>query len=385
MIHRIAVVTIGIGLAAMIVAFLILNGFRDRVEEKIYSFSGHLLVSRISGSNAVEEAPFSTGFSLMTDADSFPLIGHVQEFSHKAGLIKSREDALGIVLKGVGASFDLNRFQEHMVAGRFINFSDSAYAQEIVVSRMIAGRLRLNVGDEVTVHFFQYPPRARRVRVVGMYESNLSDYFDGKIVIADISLIRRLNDWGPDEAGGIQVYVEDPSRVDEAYLDLMDRLPFDLYVEKTRDRYIQVFEWLDLLSRQVNILLVIILLVVCVNMISVVLILVMERTNMIGMLKALGAGDRLVRRVFYAQGVRLIFRGLMLGNAIGLGLCLVQDRFRLIRLNAQNYYMDTVPIAWSWDAVLGLNLLVFAVVSVVLMVPVLLIARISPVEAIRFD
>lgn len=385
LIHRIAVVTIGIGLGAMIVAYLVLHGFRNRVEEKIYSFSGHLLVNRISGSNAVEEAPFETTFSLVQHPDSFPMVDRVQEFSHKAGLIKTEDEILGIVLKGVGPSFDLDRFKENMKVGRFIRFSDSTYAQEIVVSQWIADKLRLSLGDDVTLHFFQYPPRARRVTVVGIYESNLSDYFDEKIILADIGMIRRLNGWNEQEAGGLQIYLKDVNRTQDAYMDMLDRVPFDLYVEQTRDRYVQVFEWLDLISRQVNILLGVILLVVCVNMVSVVLILVMERTNMIGVLKALGADNGLIRRVFYAQGARLIFRGLLLGNAIGLGVCWLQHQFGLIRLNPRNYYMDTVPVAWAWDAVIGLNLLVFVVVFVVLMLPAMFISRVTPVEAIRFD
>jgi len=369
----------------MIVSFLIMDGFRNTVRDKIYSFSGHLVINRISGNNSVEEVPFSLDMALMNSPDSFPMVSHVQEFSHKAGLIKSGDEILGIMLKGVGGRFDTSRFSPNMKEGRFLHVPDSGYSREVVISQLIADKLQLKVGDDVVMHFFQNPPRSRKVRIVGIYETNLADYFDEKIILCDIGMIRRLNDWGPAEAGGLQVFLKDPSRTDEAYNFLMDSLPFDLYVEKTSDRYIQVFEWLDLLSRQVNILMVIILSVVCVNMISVVLILVMERTTMIGMLKALGAGNPLIRRIFYAQGARLILRGLFWGNLTGLGLCALQHYFRLVRLDPHSYYMDYVPVAWSWDVVILLNLLMFAVVFVVLMLPVMLITRVRPVAAIRFD
>ena len=384
-IHRIAVASLAIGLAAMIVSFLIMDGFRNTVRDKIYSFSGHLIINRISGNNSAEEVPFSLDINLINHPDSFPMVSAVQEFSHKAGLIKSGDEILGIMLKGVGRSFDSIRFVPNMKTGRFLHRPDSGYSREVVISQLIADKLQLNVNDEVVMHFFQNPPRSRKVRISGIYETNLADYFDEKIILCDIGLIRRLNDWEVTEAGGLQVYLNDPMQADAAYNRLMDALPFDLYVEKTSDRYIQVFEWLNLLSRQVNILLVIILAVVCVNMISVVLILVMERTPMIGMLKALGAGDALVRRIFYAQGIRLILRGLLWGNLVGLGLCALQHYFRLVRLDPHSYYMDYVPVAWSWDVVILLNLLMFAVVFIVLMLPVMLITRVRPVSAIRFD
>lgn len=385
MIHRISVASVAIGLSASIVAFLIMNGFRQTVENKIYSFSAHLLVNSITSNNSMEEVPFDFNINLYQHPDSFPEVDHVQEYSHKGGLIKHNQDILGVMLKGVGKSFDQNRFASNMVDGKFIHFKDSGYSSDIVISRSIANKLDAKTGDQITIHFFQNPPRARKLKIAGIYETNLSDYFDEKIIICDLGLIQRLNGWEPNQAGGLQVFLKDPAQTQQAYENITDRIPFELYVEKTSDRYIQVFEWLHLITRQVRILLVIILLVICVNMISVILILVMERTTMIGMLKALGSGNGLIRNIFLFQGVQLVLKGLGLGNLIGLGLCYIQYQFRLIKLDPENYYMDFVPIAWEWDTVLWLNLIILLVVSVVLILPVAIISRIRPLAAIRFD
>src|SRR5690606_7191291 len=249
----------------------------------------------------------------------------------------------------------------------------------------IARKIKAEVGDQVIVHFFQNPPRFRRLNVVGIYETNLSEYFDGKIIIGDIRLIARLNEWADSVAGGIELFVDDINRIEDIALSIGETIDFDQNVQPVSDKYIQVFEWLHLLSRQVNILLGVILTVVCVNMISVILILVMERTQMIGMLKALGATNRVIRNVFIYNGVNLVVKGLLLGNLIGLGFCFLQDRFKWITLNPQDYYMSFVPISWHWEMVLVLNLLTFMIVTVVLLLPTAIIASINPIKAIRFD
>lgn len=384
-IHKIAVASIGIGLGAAIVSFLIMRGFQDTVKNKIYSFSGHMLVTKFTMNNSMEETPMDINIDLFRNYSVYPGVRHAQEFAHKAGLIKTDDEVLGVVLKGVGKSYDSTVFQDNMVAGRFLHLPDSGYANEVMLSSVIARKIKAEVGDQVIVHFFQNPPRFRRLNVVGIYETNLSEYFDGKIIIGDIRLIARLNEWADSVAGGIELFAYDVSRIEDIALSIGETIDFDQNVQPVSDKYIQVFEWLHLLSRQVNILLGVILTVVCVNMISVILILVMERTQMIGMLKALGATNRVIRNVFVYNGVNLVIKGLLLGNLIGLGFCFLQDRFKWIKLNPQDYYMSFVPISWHWEMVLVLNLLTFAIVTIVLLLPTAIIASINPIKAIRFD
>lgn len=390
-IHKIAIASIGIGLGAAIVSFLIMNGFQETIKNRIYSFNGHLLITKFSMDNSVEEVPFDINFDVYNNQKELDFVDHMQEYAHKAGLIKTNSEVLGVVMKGVGKSFDTTAFQENMVAGRFIHFPDSGYSNEIVLSRVISNKLNVSVGDAITIHFFQNPPRFRKLKVSGIYETNLSEYFDGKVVIGDIRLIQRLNDWADSIAGGIEIYLRNSATVEESRIKLETLLEkdmkrnFDKNVETIREKYIQVFEWLDLLDRQVGILLVIILFVICVNMISIILILVMERTQMIGMLKAMGAANGLIRSVFMYNGVSLIAKGLFLGNALGIGFCYLQDTFKLIPLNSEDYYMKFVPISWHWDVILLLNILTFLIVTIVLLLPTAIVARITPIKAIRFD
>lgn len=433
-IHKIAVASIAIGLAAAIVSFLIMQGFQSAVKNKIYGFSNHLLVTKYTMSNAVEEQPFDFKISLYNEPAQFGFVEHVQEFSHKAGLIKTDTEVLGVVFKGVGKSFDVLRFNENLMEGKFIHFPDSGYSNEVLLSRVIADKINAKTGDDIVIHFFQNPPRFRRLTVSGIYETNLSDYFDSKVIMGDIRMVQRLNDWAPNEAGGLEIEVdlksyneftlwrEDFSRymsqiqeeidndpevtneffatisallaykfdfdrvaMEESARQIGESMDYDLYLETVRDKYIQVFEWLDLIKRQVKILLVVILVVVCVNMISVILILVMERTQMVGILKAMGAQNRFIRSVFLYNGMNLIAKGLFFGNVVGLGLCFLQDQFKFISLNPHDYYMEYVPIQWSWATVVLLNVIIFVTVLIVLLLPTRFITRINPIQAIRFD
>lgn len=384
-IHKIAIVSIAIGLAASIVSFLIMKGFQETVKEKIYSFSGHILVTKFSMNNSTEEQPMDYQIDIYNHPERYPFIRHVQEFAHKVGVVKTDDEALGVLIKGVGKSFDLESFRDNIIKGEFITFQDSGYSSHVVLSKTIAQKLQKDVGDEIIVHFFQNPPRFRRLKVTGIYETNLSEYFDSHIILTDIRMIQRLNDWPDSVAGGLEVFVKDPNQIDQAGATIGEMMDFDLNIERVSDRFIQVFEWLELLSRQVNILLGIILTVVCVNMISIVLILVMERTQMIGMLKALGASNGFIRSVFVYNGVNLILKGLLLGNVLGLGLCFIQYKFKLIELNPRDYYMSFVPISWHWEIVLALNLITLGLVTLILLLPTMAISRITPIKAIRFD
>ena len=384
-IHKIAIASIMLGLAAAIVSFLIMKGFQETVKDRIYSFSGHLIITKFSRSNSTEETPLDFNIDLYKNYKQFGFVRHVQEYAHKAGLIKTEDEVLGVVLKGVGRSFDSTAFKSNIIEGRFIHFADSGYSNEVMLSKIIANKLNVAVGDAVTIHFFQNPPRVRRLTVSGIYETNLSEYFDGKVVIGDIGLIARLNNWADSIAGGLEVFVNDVNHIDDAGQTIAESIDYDLNVEPVSGKYIQVFEWLHLLSRQVNILLIIILIVVCVNMISIILILVMERTQMIGMLKALGASNKMIRTIFVYNGINLVVKGLLLGNGLGLALCYIQYQFKLIKLNPADYYMSFVPISWHWELVAMLNLLTFLIVTIVLLLPTAIISRISPIKAIRFD
>jgi len=384
-IHKIAVACIGLGLAIMIVSFLIFKGFQYTVKEKIYDFSAHFQVRKYVYGFSYEEPPMSVNTPLFNHPEEYDFVKHVQEYAHKAGLIKTEEEVLGVVLKGVSRRYDQEIFGEYLKKGRFIHFSDSGYSSEVVLSQVIADKLKLDVGNEIIIHFFQDPPRSRKLNVVGIYETNLSEYFDDKIVIGDIGLIRRLNNWADSIAGGMEIFIDNPDKADELEAVLDGLVEQDQYVEKVSDKYVQVFEWLELIRRQVNIFLVIILVVVCINMISIILIMIMERTQMIGVLKAMGSPNEVIRKVFGYSGALLIIKGLSWGNLLGIGLCAIQYYTGVITLNAKDYYMSEVPIGWSWEIIVALNALTFVIVAVIMFLPTVIISGVQPIKTIRFD
>jgi len=384
-IHKIAVGSISIGLAVMIVSFLILKGFQETVKEKIYAFSAHFQVTKYYYGSSFEEPPMNINTALYKNYKDLGFVDHMQEYAHKAGLMKTEDEVLGIVVKGVGKSFDTVRFSSHLIEGRFINYNSEGYSREVVLSKAIANKLRINTGEDIILHFFQDPPRTRKLNVVGIYETNLSEYYDDRFIIGDIRMIQRLNSWADSIAGGMEIFVKDVNAIDQVKPVLDSLIAHDQYVEKVSEKYIQVFEWLGLIKRQVNIFLAIILVVVCVNMVSIILIMIMERTQMIGTLKALGADDGLIRQVFSYSGARLVTKGMFFGNLIGLGFCAVQYYFEVITLNPHDYYMSVVPVSWHWDIVLWLNLLTFVTVFLILIIPTAAIAGIQPIKAIRFD
>jgi lipoprotein-releasing system permease protein len=273
-----------------------------------------------------------------------------------------------------------------MAEGHFISFPDSSseYSTDVVISRKIASMLELGVGDDVIMDFVQDPVRSRKLNITGIYDTGLEE-FDEKIIIGDLALIQRLNQWGDSLAGGVEVYIKDFNHIDEAYETLNDEVDYTLFVEKVSDKYIQMFEWLGLLQNNVIIFLVLILFVACFNMVSILLILIMERTQMIGVLKALGASNIQIRKIFSYNGFILILKGMILGNIIGIGFGLLQYYFQIIPLDPENYYMDFVPIEWNLLTIFGLNVLTFAIIALALNIPTTLILRIQPIRAIRFD
>ena len=378
-IHKVAVVSIALGLAVMTLSFLIMLGFQNTIKNKIYDFTGHIQVSRYLTGNTYTERPAT----LDSLADN-PLIDRVQPYGYKYGLLQNEEEVEGVIFKGIDKAFDTLSFGQYMLAGRFIQLKEKGTSNEIIISRKESEKMRLDVGDDIIMHFIQQPPRTRKLEVVGIYETGMED-FDDKLIIGDLNLVRRLNGWEGNQAGGYEIFLNSAEDVEEVYASLFDEIGYELYVQKTSEKYIQIFEWLSLINNNVDILIFMVLFVASFNMISIVLILILERTTMIGTLKALGATDGLIRKIFVYSGVKLIVVGLIAGNIGGLGLAALQYYFNIIPLDPTNYYMSYVPIEFDWLTIAGLNLLIFILVSLVLIIPTLFIARIQPIKAIRFD
>ncbi len=365
----------------MIVSFAILEGFRNEIRDKIFSFGAHLQISKYDTNNSYEGAPISYNIGV---TEEIPGIKKVQAFARKTAIIKTEDEVLGVVLKGVGKNYDLSAMQKNLEAGQLMAFSDTASSKDVLLSHRIANKLRLKVGDEAIFYFIQNPPRARKLRVSGIYNTGLEE-FDEVFVIGDIKLVRELNNWPDTLVGGVEVVLKDFEQIDQAAERVFESMNYDLQLEKITDRHAQLFDWLKLLQKNVVIFLVLIIFVATFNMVSTVFIMIIERINMIGVLKALGATDAQIRQVFYFRGLKLTLKGLLWGNVVGIGFCLVQYYFELIPLDPENYYMDRVPISWNIGAILILNALTVVLTMLAILVPAAMIARIKPVKAIKFD
>lgn len=383
-IHRIAVASVAIGIAVSLISFMILGGFQQEISDKVFSFTGHFQVMKFMSSNAFEESPTSKNSEFYQSYPENEYIKHVQVFAHKPGLLKGDDEVEGVLMKGIGPDFDSLSFHGSMIKGRFIQFSDSAAVNEVILSTKIAKKLLLDVGDRVIMYFVQEPPRFRRLEIVGLYETFLEN-FDDKIILGDIQTIRNLNGWTEDQVGGFEVFVNDPDKLDVIQRPLYDKLDYDLRLVDIQDKYLEIFDWLQLLNNNVYVFLSLILFVAAFNMVSILFILIMERTQMIGILKALGARNKQIRKIFVWNGVRIIGRGLLIGNSLALVLGFLQDRFKLMPLNPENYYMSFVPVYWNWPVFIFINIAVLMVTTLVLFIPAMLISNIHPIKAIRFD
>jgi lipoprotein-releasing system permease protein len=380
---RIATVSIALGIAVMIVSFSILHGFREQIQNKIFSFGAHLQLSRYDTNNSLEVAPISEP-ELRRQLARYPQVASVQPFARKTAIIKTEDEVLGVVLKGVSEAHGPSAMRQNMVAGQFIHYADSAASDDIVISQKIADKLRLKVGSPALFYFIQQPPRVRKFRVSGIYQTGL-DEFDEVYVLGDLRQIQQLNAWPDSLVGGLEVRLRNFERLDATFDQFYDKLPYEVRIEKITDQYAQLFDWLQLLNRNVIIFLILIIFVATFNMVATIFIMILERTKMIGILKAVGATDNQIREMFFFRGMAITLKGLVIGNVVALGFCALQYYFRIIPLDPENYYMDRVPIAWSTSVMVLLNVATLLASILAVLVPTYMIARIKPMVAIRFD
>jgi lipoprotein-releasing system permease protein len=390
-INVIAVIGIALGLAVMILAVAILTGFKKQIREKVVGFGSNIQIVNLDSNYSLETAPINQGQEFIPKIKNIPGIKHVQVFATKAGIIKTDEDFLGVVLKGVDSDFDWNYFSTNIISGSVFTVSDTARTDKVIISKKISDMLRLRTGDSFTMHFIQDPPRQRKFTVSGIYETSLEE-FDKIYVFCDIGHIKRLNGWADDQVSGFEIFIDDFDKLDEMTIAIKDAIGYrvaededQFRVKNIREKYPQIFDWLNFQDLNVIIIIFLMLIVAGFNMISGLLILILEKTNMIGILKALGSEDHMIRRVFLYQAAYLISKGLFWGNVIGIGLAFIQLKTGLVTLNPSSYYIKTVPVNLELSHILLLNFGTMAVIIFMLLMPSQLITRITPVKAIRYD
>ena len=385
---KIAISAIAIGIIMMLVSVATGIGLQQKIREKVSAFNGHVIISNYDNNNSeVTLVPISKKQDFYPSFKSVPDVKHIQAIASKAGIIRAENTFEGIIFKGVGSDYDWNNIKEYLVEGKLPDFSKSLN-EEVVISKFLANRLNLKVGDNFNTFFIKEEqgkmPNSRRFKITGVFNSGFQD-FDATYIIGDIRHVQKINKWSPDQVGAFEVFIKDFDEIKIAGDKIYEQTSSNLDTKTIIDKYSYIFDWLKLFDFNIVIILGVMILVATINMVVALLVLILERTQVIGILKAMGANNWTVRKIFLYNAFYLIIRGLFWGNLIGIAILLVQQQFGIVSLNPENYYVNQAPVYINWFYVLALNLLTITVCFIVLLVPSYIITKISPVKAIRFD
>jgi len=373
-----------LGLGVMILTIAVIRGFKSEIKQKVRGFAGDILVQKFDNNYSDQNSPIDIDSGFVKKVQASPLFTHIMPIATTPGIIKTRTEIEGVVVKGVDRHYDWTFFKKNLVTGKVIDFSDTASTQkQIMISSYTANRLNLKVGDKFLMYFIQGSLKRRPFTIVGIFDVGVED-IDKTFVVGDLSLLVKLNNWNPDEIGGYELRVADFDHVDEANDFLSDKMPLKLKSYTVGDTYPTIFEWLKLLDVNAQVMLVLMLIVATINMISALLIMILERTSTIGIFKAMGADNWTIQKIFLYNASYLIGVGLLLGNIFGLGIGFFQSTTHFLKLDETSYYMKFVPIEIHWFDIVLLNVGTLVICVLVLILPSTLVTKISPVKAIRF-
>lgn len=383
---KISIAAIALGLIVMIVAVSIVSGFQREIRNKVIGFGGHIQITKYDSQNTYEATPIDKNQPFYPSLDTVKGIKHIQIYATKPGIIKTNQDIYGVIVKGIGSDFDWTFFNDKLKEGNPLKIDDKNPTNDIIISQTIANKMSIKLGDKMFLYFIQSDGQLRPKDFVvkGIYQSGL-EQFDNLFVIADITHIQKRNNWSENLVGGFEVIIDNYNDLNQLDQFIYDNIGYDLHSTTIIDRNPDIFNWLELQDINVIIIVLLMVLVAVINIISALLILILERTTMIGILKALGLPNWNVRKIFLYNAIHLIIKGLIIGNIIGIGLCLLQLKFGFIKLPEESYYVSEVPIELNWMSILMLNIGTLLVCFMMLILPSYVITKISPVKAIRFD
>lgn len=391
----IAVVSIALGVLVMVMAVCILRGFQSEIASKVVGFGSHLTVSNFASSPAYQEEPIVLDSTLVERIQRVPGVRHIQYFATKGGMVKTAEQIYGIMFRGLSADYDTTFFASNLVEGRLPVFSgasgfsgtsgETGISTDVLVSSTIASRLRLKVGDKMRTYFWGGDtPRSRAFTVCGIYNTDLTE-FDELYVVGDLRQVQRLNEWEANQVGGYEVLVDNFDRLDDIARNVERELPYDYSVQTIREANPALFAWLDLLNSNITLILVIMSLVCAVAIVSALLIMIFEKGRTIGLLKALGATNASVRRIFLIKASRLIAEGILIGDAVALALCVAQQQWQVVKLDAESYSMTHVPVDIDPMIFLLVSLGTLAACLLALLLPAAYISHITPAQAVKIE
>ncbi len=394
LIIKITTIAVALSLATMILSIAIVVGFRREIQNKLSGFVGHIIITQHTSNKSYELEPIELDSSVIQKVISTPGVNHVQVFALKAGLVKHKDFIQGVVFKGIWKDFNWDFFNQYLIQGNIINLDTVPSSTQIVISQELAQKLNYNLGDNAFAFFIQDPPRLRKYKINGIYNTGLVD-FDNIYILTDIRQIQKLNGWteqGKFLISGYEVFINDFKQIDKITEELKRKVSFGLdpdrpklKVQNLKDLYPDIFDWLTLVDMNVVLILTIMIIIALINMTTGLLIIILEKTSFIGILKALGAKNGSIRKIFVYNSWFILKRGLLWGNAIGLTLALVQYFFHIIPLNPDTYYVSYVPVyinIWYW---LALNIGTVIITLLFMVIPSSIATRVDPVKAIRFE
>ena len=388
---NIALIGIVISLAAMIVSIAVVSGFKDVIKEKVSGFAAHIEITNYTLNNSFETAPVNENQTFLPLIKNIPEVKHVQIFATKSGIIKTPYDFQGIVLKGVGRDYDWSFLKKYIKNGTILHFDKNKTSNGIVISKKVANLLNLQVGDKIVIYFIQDPPRFRKLTIRGIYDTDFEE-FDKMFAFVDIRHIQKLNNWEKNQVSGFEVILHDIDDLDIAKNKIDDFVASSiqpdgslLQVKTVKDMYPYIFDWINLFNTNVFVIIILLLAVASMNLVSGLLIMILEKATTIGVLKALGAQNKSIIRIFVNVGAISVLKGIIIGNVLGIVLVLLQAQTHLIHLDPATYYVEYVPVKLNLSYLILLNVGVFIITTLILILPSLLVARIQPAKTIKFN
>jgi len=383
-IKKIASITIAIGLSSIILSVFILEGFKKEIKKKVYNFSGHYDVSSYADGITFQNSPIELDRGLFSKYSESNKIKNIYPYIISSALVQGDYESIeGVIFKGVNKDF----FYE--ISNNIISFNESFdlnsnFSKSILISSEINKRLKSKIGDTLTVFFPNSPPVFRKLIVYGIYETGLEE-IDDVIIYGDININRKIYGWDVFKASGLSVFINNPDNIDMYFDEIRSLSSYDEFVETVNQKYVQIFDWLSLLDKNVVIFFIIIIFVASFNMLSIVVILIMERIKMIGILKSFGAKSSFIISIFARIGFRLIGMGVFIGNALAFTIILLQNKFQLFKLNKDNYYIENIPFDINYFMLLKINLLVIGLILISIIIPLFIINRIKVIDSIQFS
>ncbi|WP_196893582.1 ABC transporter permease [Aureivirga marina] len=386
---KIAILAIILGMTIMLIAIGVGLGLQEKIREKLSGFNGHIQIVNFDANNSdITLIPISKNQDFYPNFPTIEGIKTIQPYATKPGIIRTETDFEGILAKGIDSTYNWDFFKEILVEGRLPNYSGKRMNQEVLISKKISDRLGINLGEKFNTFFIKEnlnkPPNVRVFNVVGIYEANLEE-LDKNVIITDIRQIQRMNKWKSDEVGGFEVFVDDFNTLQQKNNEIYETIDSDLNAISIIDKYTNIIEWIELFDKNIIVLISIMILIAGINMITALLVLILEKTSMIGVLKALGSTNWSIRKVFLYNATYLILIGLFWGNVIGLGALFIQEQFQLITLDPKTYYVKSAPVFIEWYHILLLNAGTLLLCFIMMLLPSYIITKVNPIKAIKFQ